>query len=112
MRDLLWHSFFSLYLLVNDDDNESFSSDESLSIEFPPPPSEFSSSSTPDKPCPSEPFVQTTIIRSDSGITNTHTRTYIRISHQFLFSSIDHHYLKKFRKFSFICMCFFCGDCN
>jgi len=112
MRDLLWHSFFSLYLLVNDDDNESFSSDESLSIEFPPPPSEFSSSSTPDKPCPSE--VQTTIIRSDSGITNTHTRTHTHthISHQFLFSSIDHHYLKKFRKFSFICMCFFCGDCN
>ncbi|CAF3095523.1 unnamed protein product [Rotaria socialis] len=56
---------------VNDNDDECTSSDESLSIEFPPPPIAFSSSPTindtyqfiPVK----NPFVQTTIVRSDSG---------------------------------------------
>ncbi|CAF4979351.1 unnamed protein product [Rotaria socialis] len=59
---------------VNDNDDECTSSDESLSIEFPPPPIAFSSSPTindtyqfiPVK----NPFVQTTIVRSDSGENN------------------------------------------
>jgi hypothetical protein len=64
-------------ILANDnDDDESLSSDESLSIEFPPPPSAFSTSPpinnnyqfVPVK----TPFVQTTIIRSDSGENKSH----------------------------------------
>ncbi len=55
----------------DDDDDESVSSDESLSIEFPPPPREFSSSPVIDNTYQfvpvKNPFVQTTIIRSDSG---------------------------------------------
>jgi hypothetical protein len=58
-------------ILVNDDDDESMSSDESLSIEFPPPPSEFSTSTVINNTCQfipvKNPFVQTTIIRSDAG---------------------------------------------
>lgn len=57
----------------NDDDiDASLSSDESLSIEFPPPPTAFSSSppvingTYQFKPVKT-PFVQTTIVRSDSG---------------------------------------------
>ncbi len=57
--------------LILANDNESISSDESLSIEFPPPPSEFSSSSAMDNTYQFAPvknsFVQTTIVRSDSG---------------------------------------------
>ena len=60
-----------LYFVVNDDDEESLSSDESLSIEFPPPPSEFSSSPVSDQPYQFVPvkhsFAPTNIIRSDSG---------------------------------------------
>jgi hypothetical protein len=55
----------------DDEDDESVSSDESLSIEFPPPPREFSSSTVIDNTYQfvpvKNPFVQTTIIRSDSG---------------------------------------------
>ena len=49
----------NVWLILANDDNESISSsDESLSIEFPPPPIAFSTS---------ESSVQTTIDRSDSG---------------------------------------------
>ena len=58
-------------ILETYDDDESVSSDESLSIEFPPPPREFSSSPVIDHTCQfvpvKNPFVQTTIIRSESG---------------------------------------------
>ena len=59
-------------ILVHDnEDNESISSDESLSIEFPPPPSAFSTSPVIDDTCQfipvKNPVVQTTVVRSDSG---------------------------------------------
>ncbi|CAF2891084.1 unnamed protein product [Rotaria sp. Silwood2] len=63
-------------ILVNenndDDDGDEFiSSDESLSIEFPPPPSAFSTppiiNNTYQFIPVKNPFVQTTIGRSDSG---------------------------------------------
>jgi len=59
-------------ILANDDnDDESISSDESLSIEFPPPPIEFSTSPVIDNTYQFQPVknpgVQTTIIRADSG---------------------------------------------
>lgn len=52
------------FILVHDE--ESLSSDESLSIEFPPPPNEFSSSPVSDQPYQFVP-VQHPFIRSDSG---------------------------------------------
>lgn len=57
--------------LILANDGEFDSSDESLSIEFPPPPNEFSSSPVSDPPYQfvpvKQPFAQTTIARSDSG---------------------------------------------
>jgi hypothetical protein len=59
------------FLILANDDDELISSDESLSIEFPPPPNEFSSSPVFDSSSQfipvKNPFVHTTIIRSDSG---------------------------------------------
>lgn len=56
-------------ILANDE--ESLSSDESLSIEFPPPPCEFSSSPVSDQPYQFIPvnhsFIASNVIRSDSG---------------------------------------------
>ena len=58
-------------LILVDDNDEPTSSDESLSIEFPPPPSAFSTSPKIDNSCQfipvKSPFVQATIGRSDSG---------------------------------------------
>jgi hypothetical protein len=94
-------------ILANDDnDDESISSDESLSIEFPPPPSEFSSSPVIDNACQFQPvknsFVQTTIIRSDSGKTRKKSislETILFIS--ILFYSFNHHH-KSRRILSFV----------
>ncbi|CAF0997804.1 unnamed protein product [Adineta steineri] len=56
---------------VDDDNDESISSDESLSIEFPPPPAAFSTPSIIDNTYQfvpvKNPFLPTTIGRSDSG---------------------------------------------
>jgi len=71
LPDLFMHDACVYLILANDE--ESISSDESLSIEFPPPPSEFSSSPISDQPYQfvpiKHPFIQTTIVRSDSGKT-------------------------------------------
>jgi hypothetical protein len=100
---------YFLILADDNDDNESLSSDESLSIEFPPPPSAFSSSSPINNTCQfvpvKNPFVQTTIVRSDSGKNRKNPQTILIVFFKFLFYSSSHHY--KSRRIMF---CMFCRD--
>jgi hypothetical protein len=72
-----------VWLILANDDNESISSsDESLAIEFPPPPIAFS---TPES------SVQTTIDRSDSGKYSDGKRK-IFSKNSILFYSYNRHY--------------------
>jgi hypothetical protein len=81
-------AYFLILANHDDDDDESISSNESLSIEFPPPPSAFSTPEVIDNACQfvpvKNPFVQTTIIRSDSG-KNKEKRIFFKQFYSFQF---------------------------
>lgn len=100
--------------LILANDNESISSDESLPIEFPPPPSAFSTPSINDNPSQfvpvKNPFVQTTIIRSDSGKNSSIISYKIILFISILFYSLNHHH--KSRRIIFFLSCLFCMFCG